>query len=46
MVVGEAEMMTGIEPAVVGMAQRIEGSDVDHAMNMVPLFRTFQVSRM
>ena len=29
-IIGEAEMVAGIEPAVVGVAQRSEGSDVDH----------------
>jgi hypothetical protein len=30
MVIGEAEMVPCIEPAVVGVAQGIEGSDIDH----------------
>jgi hypothetical protein len=27
-------MMAGIEPAVVGMAEAVEGADIDHATEM------------
>jgi len=30
MVIGERKMVAGVEPAVVGVAERIEFADVDH----------------
>jgi hypothetical protein len=30
MIVGEGEMMAGVQPAVVGVAEALECADVDH----------------
>ena len=30
MIAGEGEMVAGLQPAMVGMAERVEGSNVDH----------------
>jgi hypothetical protein len=30
MIIGEGEMVAGVEPAMVGVAERSEGADVDH----------------
>jgi hypothetical protein len=34
MVVREGEVVAGVEPAVVGVAEAAEGSDVDHAADL------------
>jgi hypothetical protein len=39
-------MMVGVEPAMVGVAKRSEGSDVDHDREMVTGRTFFQVSTM
>jgi hypothetical protein len=31
-IIGEGEVVTGIEPAVVGVAQRVEFANVDHGL--------------
>ena len=42
----EGEMMTGVEPAVVGVAERIEFSDVDHDADLGGPFRPSSVTRV
>jgi hypothetical protein len=39
-------MVTGIEPSVVGMAQRIKFADVDHEMKVAPQQNPSSVSRV
>jgi hypothetical protein len=34
MIIREGKMVAGIEPAVVGMAQRIEFADIDHVPDL------------
>ena len=40
MIAGEGKMVAGVEPAVVGVAERCEGADVDHGRNMGGAART------
>ena len=44
-IVGEGEMVAGVEPAVVGVAEAVEFADVDHGADLGASFR-HQVSAM
>ena len=46
MIVGEAEVVAGVQPAVVGVAERSERADVDHDGEMGPYPDANQVSAM
>jgi hypothetical protein len=37
-------MVAGVEPAVVGVAEAVEGADVDHALNLGSRWRASSVS--